>query len=190
MSDTDRRKWDQRYREDSYQKGLPAELLLDWAPRVEPGRALDVACGAGRNAIYLAARGFTVDAVDISAEGLRLARAAAAAEGLEINWMEQDLDRGLAVAGDYRLIVVLWYVDLALLGRLGERLEPGGYLVSEQHLRTDAEVIGPRTAEFRVAPGALAAAAGNLETLHYRESVYPVGEDERIASAQLVARRG
>ena len=188
MSEADRRKWDQRYREDTYRKTNPVTLLGEWAPRIGAGRALDVACGAGRNALYLAREGFSVDAIDISSEGLALARAAAAEEGLAIRWIEHDLDLDYDFAGGYRLIVVLWYVNLPLIERLSECLAPGGFLLSEQHLRVDEEVIGPGSPAFRVEPGALRAAAAGLEVVHYREAVEPVEEGGHIASAQLVAR--
>jgi tellurite methyltransferase len=73
MSKLDRDKWNQRYAEDSYRKTNPVTLLEDWLPKLPVGRALDVACGAGRNALFLARAGFTVDAIDISHAGFKLA---------------------------------------------------------------------------------------------------------------------
>ena len=189
MSQEDRDKWDRRYAEDSYRKNNPVLLLQQWLPSVPPGRALDIACGAGRNALFLAEAGYRVDAVDISAEGLRLARAAAAERGLEINWLERDLDRGFVADGEYQLIVVLWYVNLPLIAALGSSLAPGGYLLSEQHLQTESEVIGPQNPRFRVAPGALRDCAAGLEIRHYDESLRTTDDGEALASAQLVARR-
>lgn len=189
MSDEDREKWNRRYAEDSYNKRNPVTLLEDWLPRLPVGKALDVACGAGRNALALARAGFTVDAIDISVEGLQQARAAAAAEGLEITFIEHDLDDPYPFAGDYDLILVLWYVDLALIRRLSGCLAPGGYLISEEHLETDEDVIGPQSAAFRVAPGALRDAVAGLEILHHAESVETATDGARVASAQVVARR-
>ena len=189
MSEEDREKWNRRYAEDSYNKRNPVTLLEQWLPRLRAGKALDVACGAGRNALALARAGFDVAAIDISAEGLAQARAAAAAENLAIEWIEHDLDEPYPFAQDYDLILVLWYVDLDLLRRLCDCLAPGGTLISEEHLETDEDVIGPQSAEFRVAPGALRAAAAGLEILQYSESVETAADGARIASAQLVARR-
>ena len=189
MSDEDREKWDRRYAEDSYNKRNPVTLLQDWLPRLPAGKALDVACGAGRNALALARAGFAVEAIDISAEGLKQARAAAAAENLEIEWIEHDLDEPRPFAPDYDLVLVLWYVDLGLIRRLAGCLAPGGYLLSQQHLETGEAVIGPTSAEFRVAPGALRDAVAGLEILHYAEAIETEADGARIASAQLVARR-
>ena len=189
MSVEDRDKWEQRYREDSYRKTNPVQLLHDWLPQISPGRALDVACGAGRNAIFAAESGFRVDAIDISAAGIELARLDAEERGLEINWIEHDFDQNYAFDRDYDLIMVLWYVNLPLIRRLCDCLAPAGYLICEEHLRADADVIGPQNPDFRVAPGTLREAAGTLEVLHYVEGIEATEEGSQVASAQLVARR-
>ena len=137
MSDQDRDKWNQRYSEGSYHKNNPVTFLQDWLPKFPVGRALDVACGAGRNAVLLAQAGYEVDAIDISREGLKLARQSAEKLGVSINWIEQDLDEPFLFDTDYAVILVMWYVDLALISRLCDCLAPGGYLICEEHLVTD-----------------------------------------------------
>ena len=189
MSELDRIKWDQRYTEDSYRKNNPVTLLEDWLPRMPVGKALDVACGAGRNALFMAQAGYRVDAIDISAEGLKKARLRAADQGLEVNWIEHDLDQAFSFDGDYDLIVVMWYVNLELIARLCACLAPGGHLLSEQHLVTDQPVIGPTNSAFRVAPGALRDGVSSLNVLLHEESIEPTPEGEQVASARVVARR-
>ena len=190
MSQQDRDKWNQRYAEDSYQKNNPVTLVTDWLSRIPVGRALDVACGAGRNSLLLAQNGFDVDAIDISREGLDQARQTAGKQDLEINWIEHDLDETYPFADDYSLILVMWYVDLALIRKLCECLAPGGYLVCQEHLVTDQDVIGPTSASFRVAPGELREAVSELEIVSYEESIEPVPEGGQVASARVVARKG
>ncbi len=189
MSAEDRQKWNQRYAEDSYRKSNPVNLLSDWLPRVPVGRALDVACGAGRNSIFMAGAGFQVDAIDISHEGLGETRKKADEEGLEINLIEHDLDEAYAFDTDYNLIVVLWYVNLELISQLCDCLAPGGYLLCEEHLRCEEEVIGPGNPNFRVAPGALRETVSTLELLLYEESVAAIPEGGQVASARVVARK-
>lgn len=189
MSQLDRNKWNQRYAEDSYRKTNPVTLLEEWLPKLPVGRALDVACGAGRNALYLARAGFTVDAIDISHEGLKLAKEQAESQGLSINWIEHDLDETYAFERDYDLIVVMWYVDLVLVKQLGECLAPGGYLLCEEHLVSDQETVGPKNDNFRVKPGALRSAITGLGVLLYEESVETYSENERVASARVVAKK-
>ena len=190
MSKLDREKWNQRYAEDSYRKNNPVNLVQDWLPEKPLGKALDVACGAGRNALFLAAAGYRVDAIDISSEGLKKARQNAAGQGLEINWIEHDLDQPFEFDRDYDVILVMWFVNLGLVTRLCGCLAPGGLLLCEEHLITDQAVIGPRTDDYRVAPGALRKAVAGLELLLYEESIETGEEDgERVASARVVARK-
>ena len=189
MSKQDRDKWNQRYAEDSYHKNNPVTLVEDWLPRLPGGRALDVACGAGRNAIFLAQAGYKVDAIDISPEGLKLARQEAESQELSINWIEHDLDQPYPFDTDYDLIIVMWYVDLGLISRLCDCLAPGGYILCEEHLITNQEVIGPTSSNFRVAPGVLREAVSGLDVLLYEESIEMNSEGEQVASARVVVKK-
>jgi len=188
MSQQDRDKWNQRYAEDSQRKGNPVTLLEDWLPELRLGKALDVACGAGRNSLFLAHAGFDVDAIDISHEGIKRASQTAEAQGFDINWIEHDLDQPFAFDDDYDLIVVMWYVNLPLITQLCQCLAPGGFILCEEHLVTEEAVIGPGNPNFRVLPGALREAVSGLEVLHYQESIESNAEGEAVASARVVAR--
>lgn len=191
MSEADRQKWNARYAQGAYlERTQPNALLQRWLPQVPVGRALDIACGAGRNALLLAAAGFRVDALDISREALARAARLAAERHLEVNWLEWDLDAGLPDTGSYDLIIMFRYVNMPVLETLQDRLLPGGFLIVEEHLVTDADVIGPREARFRVGPGALVAAAADLE-IRFSEEVLVADPDGRpVALARLVAQRG
>ena len=189
MSKQDRDKWNQRYAEDSYHKNNPVVLLEDWLAKLPVGKALDVACGAGRNALFLAKAGFQVDAIDISPEGLHKARQQARSQGLDVNWIEHDLDQAFRFDTDYDLIVVMWYVNLALISRLCGCLAAGGYLLCEEHLITDQEVIGPTSSNYRVAPGALRGAVSGVDVLLYEEIIENSSAGEQVASARVVAKK-
>jgi SAM-dependent methyltransferase len=190
MTQTDRLKWNDRYKSGAYgERRYPSALLQQWIDRIPCGRALDVACGAGRNALFLAARGFTVDAVDISRAALDLAHSRAQDAGLHINWIEQDLDEPLALDAQYALIVVMRYVNLPLLRQLTGNLAPGGFLVCEQHLVTDEEVVGPSDSAYRVASGALRAVAKDLRIHHLEEAIVQDPDKRKAALARLVAQK-
>jgi SAM-dependent methyltransferase len=188
MSKQDRIKWNQRYAEDSYHKNNSVSLVEDWIPKLAAGRALDVACGAGRNSIFLAQAGYQVDAIDISPEGLKQAREKAEHQGLSINWIEHDLDQPFQFDTDYDLIIVMWYVNLVLITRLCDCLAPGGYLLCEEHLITDAQVIGPTSLNYRVAPDELREAVSGVDVLLYEESVEMNSEGDQVASARVVVK--
>ncbi len=191
MSETERDKWNQRYRDGAYESRThPTELLATWLPRLAIGRALDVACGAGRNALYLAAKGFGVDALDISAVALARGRKTAAARGLKLRWLCVDLDErpdtGLPQV-DYDLIVWVRYVHRDLMPHLIQRLKPGGALLCEQHLHSEAAVAGPGNPSFRLAPNELRLMARDLQVLHYHEGPIVDPDGRTVALAQLVA---
>ncbi len=190
MSDADRKRWDQRYRDGSY-RARPREtvLLQKWQRELPPGRALDLACGAGRNALYLAACGYEVDAVDIAPFALEQARAKARERGLEVNWIEADLDNFVPANSQYDLIVVARYVNRRLLPHLAAGLKPGGALLYEHHFRTDLEVDGPKDPEFRLAPGELRQQFAELDIRYYREGLVIDPDGRNMALAQLVAFR-
>lgn len=191
MSAAERDKWDARYREGAYRhRTHPTALLAEWLPRLPRGRALDVACGAGRNALYLAGNGFAVTAVDISPVALERGRHAAVERALDVEWRQADLDQAPERSlpeGRFDVIVWVRYVQRALMPRLIERLRPGGTLVCEQHLATDAAVAGPTSPEFRLAAGELERSAHGLTVLHSYEGLVVDPDGRTVALAQLVA---
>jgi tellurite methyltransferase len=193
VSADERDKWDTRYRDGAYENRThPTALLAEWLPRLPRGRALDVACGAGRNALYLAANGYAVTALDISSVALERAEAAAAERGLTVEWLCADLDddpeRALP-AGDFDLIVWVRYVHRTLMPHLLARLAPDGVLVCEQHFATGAPVAGPRSAEYRLPPGELRRSAQGLRVVHAYEGPAVDPDGRAVALTQLIGRR-
>lgn len=152
----------------------PNPLLAGVLPRLRPGRALDLACGSGRDAVYMAAGGWEVTAVDVLpdalARGRDLARRCAAAIG-PIRWLEHDLEGGVACWPDgFDLVVVIRYLHRPLLGRLAEWLRPGGSLVCEAFTRLHRARYGRPARDARVLrPGELPRLLEGFETRHYSE---------------------
>jgi tellurite methyltransferase len=192
VSTAERDKWDARYRDGAYENRThPTALLAEWLPRLPRGRALDVACGAGRNALHLAANGHAVTALDISHVALERGRRSAAERGLAIDWLCADLDDDpgrVLPDGPFDLIVWVRYVHRTLLPHLVTRLAPGGALLCEQHLRTGEAVSGPTSATFRLAPGELAAAAHGLRIEHSFEGLAVDPDGRSVALAQLIGK--
>lgn len=202
MSQVDRDKWNQRYRDGAYaERGHPAAFLLDQVPDIlaqqlalkaadEPLCTADIACGAGRNAFYLAGQGYRVDAIDVSAEALGRAQATRGDHQGDIRWIEHDLDKGLPAdlpAAD--LMVIIRYLDLEMVSAALQQLRPGGYLLCEVHLATDQVVAGPSGPAFRALPGELQSKAAGLEIISYWEGVTRDPDQALVALARLVARR-
>ena len=191
MSAAERDKWDARYRDGAYEgRPHPTALLATWLPRLPRGRALDVACGAGRNALFLAANGYEVTALDVSVVGLARGRRAAAERGLSIDWLCADLDdpeRALPTGG-FNLIVWARYVHPKLMPYLIARLATGGALLCEQHLMTDEPVAGPTSPGFRLAPGELERSSTGLRIEHSYEGLVIDPDGRSVALAQLIGR--
>jgi tellurite methyltransferase len=193
VSAAERDKWDARYRDGAYENRThPTALLAEWLPRLPRGRALDVACGAGRNALFLASHDFAVSALDISKVGLERGRRDAKARGLAIDWWRADLDGDPDHAlppGPFELIVWVRYVHRSLMPHLFARLAPGGAVVCEQHLATAAEVAGPTSATFRLEAGELERATPRLDVLYAYEGLLVDPDGRSVAVAQLVATK-
>ena len=187
MTDEEREKWDARYATGEYSpRKHPSPFLEEWLPRLPVGRALDVACGTGRNALRLAEAGFEVRAVDISEVAVERAREEASRRGLDIEFAVMDLDDATFSGAAFDLITVFRYRNRSLWPRLAAGLAPDGFLVVEHHLRTSADVDGPPTPEFRLEPQELLTdLAGQLRVVHYSEGLEAA---DRPGAAYAIAR--
>jgi SAM-dependent methyltransferase len=167
VTPADRGRWDTRHAAggpDTPVAPAPAALLPT------AGRALDVACGRGGVAVWLARRGLDVDAVDVSPVGLAATAALAAAHGVgdRVHPLRHDLDAGLPDPGPYAVVVCRLFRDPALYPALAAALAPGGVLAVTvlSAVGADGDAgSGP----FRAPPGELAAAFAGLEVLDARE---------------------
>ncbi len=191
MSDTDREKWDRRYEDGSYEsRTYPSPFLDAWLDRLPRGRALDLACGMGRNALRLAAAGYDVDAMDISSVALERARKVAETKGVDVTWIPADLDEAPLAAGNYTLITVIRYLNRKLVDRIIDALSPGGWLLFEHHMDATVPIAGPSDPNFRLRPQELLHQFQILRVIHYLETVTTERDGRRMALAQLVACKG
>ena len=105
----DRHDWDERYQGESLVwSAEPNRFLVAEVEGLTPGRALDVACGEGRNAIWLAEQGWTVTGVDFSEVGLDKARRLAAARGVSVPWELADVTEYTPAREHFDLVIVLY----------------------------------------------------------------------------------
>ena len=192
MTEADREKWDQRYADGSYRSRTnPSPFLVERLAELPKGRALDLACGAGRNALCLAEAGYEVEAVDISGVAIERADATARERGVEVDWRVADLDGFAPPPGRFDLITVIRYTNRDMMERLPEGLVEGGMLLVEHHLRTDAPVAGPSSRAFRLAPNELVDLyRGRLRVLFYDERIVPDPDGQRVALVRFLGCRG
>lgn len=164
--------------------GVLLEALSLGAP--PPGAAaLDLACGSGRNAVYMAQHGYDVTAIDVLPDALERSRDLAARSGVALRTERRDLEFPGA-ADDLRgdLVVVVRFLDRALLGPLQRVVRPGGLLAYETFTTEHAAESGhPRNPKHLLRPGELQKAFPDLETLAYREGCF-----DGAHLARLVAR--
>lgn len=84
--------WDERYQtKDALWSGRPNQRLVENVASLRPGDALDIGCGEGADAIWLAQQGFRVTAVDLSSVALNRARSHAEAAGVQVDWQQRDV---------------------------------------------------------------------------------------------------
>jgi len=184
MGEKDRKRWDEWYAGDDLIMGHePPGLVLECdACFPGRGRALDVACGEGQVATWLARKGLSVVGVDISPPALAKAARLAEEAGItdRVRLVEWDLESGLpALDGPFDVITCLRYYQPSLMPTLRSLLAPGGLLLLEVRL-----VTPDRDSPFRARPGEALAFAGDLHVHLYREGVID-GHD----GAQLLAQR-
>ena len=173
MADSDRERWDAKYADKPAPDRLnPDDWLIEQAAGLQPGRALELACGLGHNAIWLALHGWNVDAVDISATGLSRAEDLARHRGAQVNWIAADLDAFVPEPAAYDLVLVFRFLDRGRLpGIIQEALRPVGRLVYETfstaHLsRADVHMKNPA---FALLPGELPRLFPELEVVSYAD---------------------
>lgn len=190
MSETERDRWDRRYAEGDYRpRSEPSSFLEEWLDRLPPGRALDLACGTGRNALRLAEAGYEVEAIDIARTAIDVARSSAELRGLDVTWRVADLDHADLGEGRFDVITVFRYVNRGLFPKIAAALASGGRVMYEHHLRTVlAGAGGPSDPAHRLAPGELLDAFPSLRVIHYEEGV--VEDRSTMVLARLVAVRG
>jgi len=158
----------------------PNSFLLEVAAQLLPGRALDLACGTGRDAVALAAMGWDVVAVDHLDDALERGRDLAwrylsENEAARIEWIQADLESGFQCsalsAQPFDLVTMFWYLNRELIRGTAEHLSRGGSLVIETFTTVHRERFGKlRREHLALSPGEL---AGLVEPL----SIHHCGED-------------
>ncbi len=185
--------WNERYRRGEHATTEPSKLLVRVAGNLSPGRALDIACGAGRHAVYLAQHGWQVMAVDASRVGIDITKERARACGVTVDARVADLERDEFVIEEdsYDLVCVFYYLQRDLFQRLRAGVSPRGTLVAAIHMVDDAPEVKPMNPDFLLQPGELRAFFSGWQIGHYHETTQhddDAGEHTR-RTAEIVAKK-
>ncbi|MGB5465418.1 MAG: methyltransferase domain-containing protein [Sedimenticolaceae bacterium] len=183
-----REKWDRRYA-DALETPPPIAVLTENSHLLpERGRALDLACGLGGSALYLARRGLQVSAWDLSP--VAVAALAASAGGLDLAAEARDVTTHPPSADRFDVICVGHFLERALCPHISDALRPGGLLFYQTFTRERVDDDGPSTARFRLETNELLRLFPGLILRFYRDEGR-VGDTARGFRnyAQMIAQR-
>src|SRR5579875_499379 len=187
----DRAEWDARYAgEELLWRAEPNQFLVEEVAELPPGRALDVACGEGRNAIWLAEHGWNATGVDFSEVALAKARRLADQRAVTVDWINADLLQWTPVAGAFDLVIV-FYLQLPaaqrrqVYRRMATGVAPGGTMLVVGH---DLDNLahgygGPRDASVLFSPQDVAEDLSSLRIVKAQQVRRAVQTDQGEAWA-------
>jgi len=163
-------KWDSRYRESNIGDSAPASVLQNNAHLLpENGLALDLACGLGANAIFLAQKGLMVSAWDISEVAIEKLKVFAGSSHLDITPEVYDVEALLPPMNSFDVIVVSYFLNRELAVPLMAALKTGGLLFYQTYTRTKITDSGPSNPDFLLAENELLTMFSSLRVIHYRD---------------------
>ncbi len=184
---SDKERWNEKYL-----KGFPmphetSDILKDNIHLVNKGRALDIACGMGRNTHFLAELGFVVDAVDLSDLALSKVKDIQA-----INKIEADLDTYELDAENYDLIIKINYLERNLFSQIIKALKSEGVFIYETFVEREGKGEGYHPSSnpaFLLKRNELPEAFGELEIISYAERDTTNLRGEKVRVASFVGRK-
>ena len=172
--------WDKRFSVERYLYGTaPVEFLADNIDRLPGGKALLLASGEGRNAVWLAEQGYDVTAQDASPVGLEKARALAEQRGVTIKTEVGDLQGGYDMGESaYDLITDFYYHDPAMFPAVIRALKPGGMFILQNFSIDQLETnrFGPKNPDYLVKPNELLSHFEGYRILHYEDTIVELDE--------------
>ena len=182
--------WNQRYRLKEHAmsdlESPPTPLVVQTAMTVTPGKALDLACGAGRNALWLAEHGWDVTAVDGASEAIKILRSRAEVRGTPIGTHIADLEKGEfeIELSRWDLIAITYYLQRNLFEPAKRGVKPGGILLAIVHVAEPGQTPSPHS----LRPGDLEKFFKGWEILHRHEGMASDTPHRRPVT-EIVARR-
>lgn len=181
----DRIKWNTKYRNHRHPTGV-AGVVEEFYGMAPGNRALDIAAGNGRHSIFLADKGFTVDAVDISDAGL----AEFAGKYANIHAICADLDQFDIPAGRYDLILNVKFLNRRLFPSIQEGLKAGGVVIFHTFLEADdLESTSKHCRDYLLRPNELLRAFLGMRIVYYREAVDRESEDLAWAASLVGVKK-
>jgi len=184
--DSDRIKWNDKYHKHD-PITTPSRIVETHFHLSRKGQALDIASGTGRNAIFLAEHGFSVDAIDISEVGLQHL----GDRHPEISPICADLDTYEIPPNRYTLILNIRFCQRRLFPLIIEGLAPGGILIFESYLeQSEREGDGPTCRDYLLRENELLHAFLALHIINYREGTVPGRKSHNRVASLVAVKKG
>jgi len=182
--------WERRYRSkeraaDDFE-AAPTPLVVETVESLRPGRALDLACGVGRNALWLAEHSWRVTAVDVAPSAIRALRDQARERHLNLETCVADLEKHQfeIVPGGWDLVATCYYLQRDLFAPAKRGVAPGGVFLAIVHITQPDEEQAPH----RLRPGRLKTYFRGWQILHYYEGASRDAGHQRPV-AEIAARK-
>ncbi len=192
MSRHDAERWNDRYLRGSAKGPEPSPFLRAHVRELGVGRALTLAMGGGRNAVFLAScGGFEVTGVDVSIRAVASARRLAVQRGVEIRGVVADLEDFELGRRRWELITDFYYLDRALFPRIADALAAGGWFVLETFSVENLQIgdLGPTDPDYLLAPGEIGEYLDGLELVHLEDPVLERRDGKLAALVRVLARK-
>ena len=193
MSQEDQLKWDKKYSENEKLLKFrePSPLLQHYYTDAPGTKALDIACGTGRNTHYLVSKGFEVDALDISAVALQeLTQQMKKATDLAmIHTQLVDLDSYTPPADTYDLVIQTNFLDRRLIPLLANSLRPNGLLIIETYMLDPKNQKKGSNQTYLLRPGELPTYFNAQHTILFYDEFWNQGENYRMRKQGIVLKK-
>ncbi len=180
--------WDKRYIEMGEDGQPPCRLLQELISTLPAGRALDIAAGRGRNAIFLAQHGYHVDSLDSSSVAMEKGRKLADKAGVSVNFINADLESYIIAEDSYDLIINFNFLERSLIPSMKKGLKKGGAILFETFTVDQKEIGPPTNRDYLLAHNELLSLFSDLYITFYREGIF-AAEDRKKALAAIGARK-
>lgn len=170
MNKTDQTKWDQIYTDGNEKPAGPCRALSSHSHLLPAeGDVLDLACGRGGNALYLAARGFSTRAWDVSAVATQSLSDVAGRNGLPLVAEQRDVTADPPASGSFDIIVVSRFLDRTLAPAICAALREHGLLFYQTFIREKTGDTGPNNPAYRLEANELLRLFQSLHIIYYHE---------------------
>ncbi len=170
MDEKARKKWNDIYSKERSSESLAVTVLRDNLHLLpESGRALDLACGLGANALLLANRGFDTHAWDCSDIALEKLLERAASEGLTIKTELRDVVENPPEKNSFDIIVVSRFLDRSIINNIIDAVKTGGLIFYQTYTVNKLDTYGPTSVEYLLKENELLDLFSSLSILFYRE---------------------